>query len=72
MAGEPITQIVSKVFGTPAQGQAWLEQDAGGHQHVRCTKCGLREFSPGMAPGLFRLRAHAVQECGLPDESHEP
>lgn len=71
MSELPSTLIVSKVFGAPATGQAWLEQDAGDHQHVRCTKCGLREFAPGMAPGLVRLRAHAVQECGFPDESVE-
>jgi hypothetical protein len=68
----PSAQIVSKVFGTPTTGQAWLEQDAGVHQHVRCTKCGLYELAPGMAPGLLRLRQHAVVECGLPEESTEP
>lgn len=60
----PNTQIVSLVRGTPATGQAWLEQDAAGHQFVRCTVCGLYEFAPGMAPGLVRLTQHA-DEHGL-------
>lgn len=60
----PNAQIVSKVRGTPATGQAWLEQDAGGHQFVRCTVCGLNEFAPGMAPGLARMSGHA-DEHGL-------
>lgn len=59
MTDLPNTQIVSKVRGTPATGQAWLEQDAAGHLSVRCTVCGLNEFSPGMAPGLLRLTRHA-------------
>lgn len=65
MSDLPSAQIVSRVFGVPATGQAWLEQDAGGHQHVRCTRCGLYEFAPGMAPGLVRLRDHAILGCGL-------
>jgi hypothetical protein len=64
----PAAQIVSKVLGTVETGQAWLEW-ADGAQWVRCTKCGLYEMTLAMAPGLKRLREHAVGECGMAEES---
>jgi len=67
MSDQPLPMIVSKVLGKPATGQVWLEQDAGGHQHLRCTKCGTYEFMSGMAPGLMALRPHA-DKCGIEGE----
>lgn len=52
-------EIVSRVLNTAAGSEVWLEMDAGQHLTVRCAGCGLAEFSPGMAPGLFRIREHA-------------
>ncbi len=55
-------EIVSQVLTTAAGSEVWLEMDAVQHLTVRCSGCGLDEYAAGMAPGLFRVGAHAA-EC---------
>lgn len=60
----PTSQIVSRVWGSPQSGQAWLEEDGDGGLSVRCTRCNLHEPADDEARGLLRLGPHALG-CGL-------